>query len=241
MAYRRKAIHILKYKPDIIVVSECEHPDKLIFPNDCKNPSDVIWHGDNLNKGLGVFSYSNYRFELLSQHAPEIKNILPIKVTGGKIDFILFAIWANHPRDKPYQYVGQVWKAMHYYEDLFTELPTILTGDFNSNSIWDRKKRDFDHTRVVNHLAQKNITSCYHKYFKQEQGKEKHPTQYMYRHKDKPYHLDYCFASGILVSKLKKVSVGSHSEWCEYSDHCPVITTFLDRGDTCSQVSPLSI
>jgi exodeoxyribonuclease III len=32
MAFRKKADFILTYKPDILIVPECEHPDKLLFP-----------------------------------------------------------------------------------------------------------------------------------------------------------------------------------------------------------------
>lgn len=31
MAFRKKADFILTYKPDILVVPECEHPEKLVF------------------------------------------------------------------------------------------------------------------------------------------------------------------------------------------------------------------
>jgi exodeoxyribonuclease III len=48
----------------------------------------------------------------------------------------------------------------------------------------------------------------------------------MYRKKDKPYHLDYCFASGDFVKHLKQVEVGDHEFWCKYSDNVPVIVTF---------------
>jgi hypothetical protein len=41
-------------------------------------------------------------------------------------------------------------------------------------------------------FAAKGIESVYHKYFEQQQGKEAHPTFYLYRHQNKPYHMDYC-------------------------------------------------
>ena len=106
MAYRRKADYILKYKPDILIVPECEHPDKLKFKSDTPIPKDILWYGNNQNKGLGVFSYSNYKFKLLNIHNADLKIILPIAVTGGKIDFTLFAIWANNPQDRDYNYIG---------------------------------------------------------------------------------------------------------------------------------------
>lgn len=34
MAFRKKAEFILAYKPDIVVISECENPEKLKFSCD---------------------------------------------------------------------------------------------------------------------------------------------------------------------------------------------------------------
>ncbi|MEO7049872.1 MAG: hypothetical protein ABI091_31500, partial [Ferruginibacter sp.] len=100
-------------------------------------------------------------------------------------------------------------------------------GDFNSNTIWDYKKsRLGTHTAVVNQLENKRIFSAYHLYHKQAQGREKHPTFYMYRHKDKPYHIDYCFASADMIGRLKSVEVGGYDTWIKYSDHVPLIVTF---------------
>jgi exodeoxyribonuclease III len=38
MAYRKKAGFILKHQPDIVIVPECEHPDKLKFNKDTPAP-----------------------------------------------------------------------------------------------------------------------------------------------------------------------------------------------------------
>jgi len=48
----------------------------------------------------------------------------------------------------------------------------------------------------------------------------------MYRHQDKPYHIDYCFASKDIVNKLQSVEIGEYDFWMKYSDHVPVIVTF---------------
>jgi exonuclease III len=226
MAFRKKAEFILPYNPDIVVISECENPEKLKFSGDTKLPTDILWYGKNLNKGLGVFSYSNYRFQLFDCHNTDFKNILPIAVTGGKVNFTLFAIWANNPGDKDGQYITQIWKAINYYESLITENKTILIGDFNSNTIWDKPRREGNHTAVVNKLEAKKIYSTYHKYFNQLQGKEQHPTLYMYRNVNKPYHIDYCFVSNDFMEILESVEVGTYQDWTKYSDHKPLIINF---------------
>lgn len=226
MAFRKKAETILAYNPDIIVVPECENPEKLIFDKDHLIPRDSVWYGTNPNKGLGVFSYADYKLKLLDCHNPDFKNILPIAVTGGKIDFILFAIWANNPEDKDGQYITQIWKAFHFYESLLVENSAVFIGDFNSNSIWDKPRREGNHSTLVAKLASKNIESVYHKFHQQEQGKEDHPTLFMYRHRNKPYHLDYCFVSADFMEKLEHVEIGSFEDWSQYSDHCPLLVHF---------------
>jgi len=225
MAFRRKADIILTYLPDILIVPECEHPDKLKFKAGTPRPKDTLWFGANKNKGLGIFSYSDFRFKLLKRHNPALRMIIPIAVSGI-FDFTLYAIWANNPNDPDGHYITQVWKAIHHYDRLLTNRQTILIGDFNSNTIWDKPKREGNHSTVVERLKKKGIHSVYHKYFEQAQGKEQHPTLYMYRHKDKPYHIDYCFASEDMTNQLKSVEIGDYDFWMKYSDHVPVIVTF---------------
>ena len=225
MAFRKKAAAILKHKPDILIVQECEHPDKLKFNTELTAPKDILWFGTNPNKGLGIFSYSQFRFTPINTHNEKIKMVVPIAVSDGSFSFTLFAIWANNPADPDGQYVEQVWKALHHYGAQLSNKQTVLIGDFNSNTIWDRKYRAGNHSNVVKLLEEKGIHSSYHVKHKQTQGKEKHPTFYLYRHKDKPYHLDYCFLSADMLAKLQKISIGRHATWKPYSDHVPLIIT----------------
>ena len=226
MAFRKKVDFILTQKPDILIIPECEHPDKLKFNSDTTIPTDILWYGSNQNKGLGVFSYGNYKLKLLDIHNPDLKTILPISVTCESFSFILFAIWAYNPQDRDYNYIGQVWKAIQYYEEILKGNNIILAGDFNSNVIWDKLHRKSSHSMVVDKLVDFNIFSAYHKFLNQVQGMEIHPTFFMYRHKNKPYHIDYCFASADFIDKLENVEIGTHEEWKVHSDHNPVIITF---------------
>jgi exodeoxyribonuclease-3 len=229
MAFRKKAALILAHKPDILIVPECEHPDKLLFESGIPIPTDMLWFGKNVHKGLGIFSYSDLRFRVLDNHNEDLQMIIPIAVKGKKHAFNLFAVWANNPTDPDGQYVEQVWKALHHYAHLLTNSATVLAGDFNSNTIWDRKYRRGNHSHVVKFLQDKGIFSTYHLHHKQEQGTEEHPTLYMYRHKDKPYHIDYCFVSADMAKKLRSVEIGDFEYWTKYSDHVPVMATFNSR------------
>lgn len=227
MAYRKKADFILTHKPDILIIPECEHPDKLIFSVDTLQPTQTLWFGKNKNKGLAIFSYGNFKFTVLDVYNEDFKMIIPIAVTGGSIDFNLFAVWAYNLNDKDGKYITQVWKAIDHYDRLIRDNPTIIIGDFNSNTIWDYKKhRLSNHSSVVKALEEKGIFSTYHLHHKQTQGKEEHPTYFMYRHLNRSYHIDYCFASGDLIDKLENVEIGTHEQWAKHSDHNPLIVSF---------------
>lgn len=230
MAFRKKLPVILDLKPDIVIVPECERPDRFQFDLYPQKPSDIIWHGSNPNKGLGVFSFSKHKFTLLDCHNSSFKTVLPILVTGKKFDFILFAIWANNPMEKGGRYVEQVWKAIQFYDDLL-DRNTLLIGDFNSNTIWDKQHKEGSHSTVVKKLEEKGIRSVYHLFYEQDHGKESHPTFFTYRHKNKPYHIDYCFASDYFIKRLKHVEIGSYEKWTAYSDHKPLVVTFKSDQD----------
>lgn len=224
MAFRKKAIHIQNLSPDILVVPECEELDRLKFPEEFEMPRNRLWCGDNPHKGLGVFSFGGHELELLT-HNPEFKHVLPIKVYGA-FPFTLMAVWANNPRDPDGQYATQVFKALDYYRDLMKDTPVVLAGDFNSNIQFDKPNHPANHKALVDRLANMDISSCYHEYHRKPHGGEKTPTFFLYRHEDKPYHLDYIFASNSMQNSLKKVTIGEYEEYRRKSDHVPISAEF---------------
>jgi exonuclease III len=229
MKYRVKASKVLALAPDILIVPECENKERLNFEPLTQVPTDMLWYGSNPNKGLGIFSYSNFRIKLHEWHNPDFRMILPLLLTNGAEQYTLFAIWANNANDKNNQYIEQVWKAINYYEEHLSNSNTILIGDFNSNVIWDKKHKNGNHTSVVEYLQKKNIYSSYHRHFDERQGKETQPTLFMYRHLNKPYHIDYCFASEDLIQRVTSVEVGKYDIWRDLSDHMPVIINFTEK------------
>lgn len=223
MAFRKKAASIIELNPDILVVPECENREKLLLPKWEKQPESILWTGLNPNKGLGVFTFNNYKIIQEEYYADDIKYVVPVKVKAPNSIFSLLAIWANNPKDKDGCYVEQVWKGIQLYNKLIKKTKTIIAGDFNSNKIWDSQHRKWSHTSVVNELGKKGITSAYHSHFQEEHGLEKVNTLYLHRHTNKPYHIDYCFLSSDLTQKLKSVSVGNFDTWIKHSDHMPLI------------------
>lgn len=223
-AFRKKNERILSHSPDIMVVAECEHPDKLKFGKLTPKPSGYLWFGDNPNKGLAVFSYSDYSLKVMDLYDPQYRYVIPIEVTSGGVSYIMFAVWAmGNPKEPDKSYIGQVWLAMNHYKDLLNEESVILIGDFNSNAIWDRKARVGNHTDVVNLLANEGIHSLYHRSSQTLHGEEKDHTFFMYRKREKPYHIDYCFLSEQLISPSTTLEIGTYDEWCGLSDHVPLM------------------
>ncbi|MNF90417.1 Endonuclease/Exonuclease/phosphatase family protein [compost metagenome] len=224
MAFRKKAEFILTEQPDILIVPECENQERLLFGSNAKQPVEIFWYGDNPHKGIGVFSYSDFKIKLLDIHNSDFKYVLPLSVYNDKITLTIFAIWAQKPENHD-NYTEQVWNAVHFYNDLLDDENIILAGDFNSNSIWDKPRRESNHSNLVDFLKNKNILSTYHYFHNQIQGQEKDKTLFMQRKFDRPYHIDYCFASSNLIKKLKNVEIGAYEKWTKHSDHKPLSIT----------------
>jgi len=207
-------------------VPECENEKKLQFGKLTPTPNDFLWFGDNENKGLGIFSYSDYKLNLI-EYTTRFRYIIPFQIKG-KINFNLFAVWAmDNKQNSEERYIAQVWLGIKYFENLLNET-TIIVGDFNSNTIWDNKSRIANHSDVVNYLDSLNIHSIYHRQYKENQGKESQPTLFMYRKLNKPYHIDYCFASYKFIQQEYNFQIGDYNDWIKYSDHVPIMIDFKE-------------
>jgi exodeoxyribonuclease III len=227
-SFRTKNAKIMALQPDILIVSECENPDKLKFGKLTPTSSDHYWHGDSDNRGIGIFSYSAYKIRLLDIFNPSFRYILPFQISSDEHSLTLFAIWAMNNKEFPEaRYIGQIWLAINYYKDLLND-STILLGDFNSNKIWDYKDRVGNHTDVVNMLKEHNIFSLYHEQNCLIHGEETKPTFFMQRNPNKPYHIDYCFASKRLIDSGYSFAIGDYDDWIDKSDHAPIIINMIN-------------
>ncbi|MEP0212826.1 MAG: hypothetical protein ABJD66_06415 [Cellulophaga sp.] len=86
MAFRKKAEFILNENPDIIVVPESESPEKLKFKKGIILPSDIFWYGDNPNKGIGVYSYSDFKISISDLHNPDFRYVIPLSIRNKDIE-----------------------------------------------------------------------------------------------------------------------------------------------------------
>lgn len=223
MAFRKKYEKVLSLAPDLLVLQECENDKKLKDALSQFDHNQVIWHGNNQHKGVAIISFNSIKIELIEDHKLEFEYIIPLKLTNGSLEINLFCIWAMpHKTIRARRYIGQVWAAINYYSPYLTQ-ESILIGDFNSNAIWDEKRRVGNHTDVVNLLLEKDIQSIYHLKNNCAHGLEQDPTFFLVKNIEKTYHMDYCFASNRLISKKTTIKIGQYEEWIKLSDHMPVI------------------
>ena len=80
------------------------------------------------------------------------------------------------------------------------------------------------HSGLVEKLESLGLVSVYHTLRGEIQGQELTPTQFMYRNRAKPYHLDFAFVSKALSSSCEFL-IGNPGEWIHKSDHMPLILT----------------
>jgi hypothetical protein len=208
----KKLVAAQKIAADILVIPEC--------PKLSKTSSHELWFGDNPRKGLAVIAGSDFVLERLELDIELPLYVIPIQVRAP-VPFLLLAVWAkNEGAD---QYVRGVNRAVSLCEELIQSQPTVILGDFNSNTIWDSSHpKNQNHSSLVSRLNSLGLESSYHTHFSEQQGQESRPTFFMYRHETKPYHIDYGFIPAKWCAVLRSVKVGTFDEWGEISDHMPL-------------------
>lgn len=224
----RKKYHLLDiFDADILIIQECENPCESIDAYKVWSGDRYLWIGNNKSKGLGIFSRKGALLELLDwsdiniNYKNEVlESFLPCRVNGS---FILLGVWTKHAKSEVFGYIGQFWKYLKLHKVKFINEDIMIAGDFNSNTIWDKWDRWWNHSDVVNELSELHIESLYHHLLKEAQGEETTHTFYHQRKLDKPYHIDYAFASKALIDNYISFEIGSPDFWLEHSDHMPII------------------
>lgn len=138
--------------------------------------------------------------------------------------FLLGAVWTTATRDRARSY-RQVHDALRLHRELMLGNDLVLLGDFNNEA----KYRGF-WTDLIELVESFGLVSAYHTFFGEDFGKETRPT---HSHKGKvesPFHLDYCFVPRAWGDRIEAVSVGSHAEWADVSDHMPLVLDVVTQG-----------
>lgn len=152
------------------MIQECARPER--------QATRCVWFGDNPKQGILVRVANPFQVHALPVRDGVPNFVVPAAVTGP-VSFTMFCVWAKGKQ--PYSYVAGVVKAVHLYRDMIAASPTVLIGDFNSNARWDPEHiPEFNHSTLVELLAELNIVSAYHKFFAERHGHETKPTYYFH-------------------------------------------------------------
>jgi exonuclease III len=222
MALDKKFDFISTLGGDVLVIQECSR--KSIDRIKEYEGYGAFWYGENKNKGLGIIARSPWKITEPREFG--LQWIAASRITGP-ISLDVIGVWACGKQDYEKRYIRQVHGLIDVLEKSGLSENTILLGDFNSNSVWDKNYNSHGHTSAVARLHDLGLFSAYHGYFGEKQGSEISPTLYFRKQRSAGYHIDYIFMTTPLLESLKSVMIGSHDDWILHSDHMPL---FADIG-----------
>lgn len=218
-ALRRKFKQLDALDADILVIQECEDPAQSTAEYRAWAGAHA-WIGYGKNKGIGIFPRRGQSIERLAWPENGFELFLPVRV-GGTVDVL--GVWTQRSANSGFGYIGQFWNYLQLHKTAFGP-NTIIAGDFNSNAIWDKPRRTWNHSDCLRELEELGFRSLYHYVINEQHGQERHPTFYLHRHVTKPYHIDFVFAhSDRLGGNAIDAQVGTVDDWLAFSDHMPVI------------------
>jgi len=218
--FREKILLFSPATTDVLVIQECENTEKSQALYRAAG-WDFHWISENQHRGLGIFVPLRRRCKKLSWGITDCQYFLPVEVRDK---IIIVGVWAMGGKSKSTSYAGQITRFLDSNAHRLNSNKIVLIGDFNSNAIWDKRHRVANHTANDKRLVDVGLTSLYHREKSEEQGKETTPTFYMYRKKEKPYHIDYVYLPEKIL-ETASIDVGCPDQWLQYSDHMPLFIT----------------
>jgi len=223
--FRDKYKKVLKYDPDIYVISEAERPEKYANNPKYKDYLDFCSNGFWLggykdgklyeDKGVLIFAKKDIKLENNLWNSKK-KYFLSVKV-DDVLDIV--GVWTQP------KYVEEVIPYLRIYADKIKESDNILfCGDFNSNKQFNDEHKGKDHCDMVKLFNSMGLYSAYHKIYGEKHGEESIPTEFQTFDETRPFHLDYIFSKPDFVKNLE---IGTYEEYVKkenrLSDHVPLI------------------
>jgi exonuclease III len=217
--FREKYRVISSLDADVYVVQECEDPSQQTGEY-AAWAGRYLWVGDSKFKGLGVFAKNSLSIEPLKWDLSGVQFFLPFAVNS---QLTIVGVWTKFTTEPRLDYVDQVWSLLSRHRQELERTPCLLTGDFNSNSCWDKKYGSKCHSKLVEELRKSGLISIYHALTGDSHGGESTPTLVRDHAGVRTYHIDYAFLSGALMPHVECFTIGNRQEWRIHSDHMPLV------------------
>ncbi|WP_231377442.1 endonuclease/exonuclease/phosphatase family protein [Arthrobacter sp. 162MFSha1.1] len=214
MGFAKKRALVEALKPDIAILAETSQ--RHIAETEA---TFKAWVGSNPHKGLGVIGFTN-RSYMLHEADALLPWHIPFTVDGLNI----IGLWA-HVRDKDLKYVRVTHEIVSRHADFLTSAPSLIIGDFNSNTVWDREHPGRNHSMLVERLQGLGLQSVYHRANGDAHGAETSKTYFHTKRLHFGHHIDYAFLSEACRGSL---AIGNHEDWLKYSDHMPLILDIVE-------------
>lgn len=212
--FARKQAALMALEPDLAVICEIREREAKEIPG-----ANVLWTGRPDAKGMAIVGRNGWTVERIAEGSQA--HVLAVKGSRAGTAVTLAGVWTLQAEGS---YVRPVITAL---DELAGHLSgdVILAGDFNANPVFRGKPR-FDEARL--RLLDRGLESLWHEQSGEVHGAEVTPTLYWTWNRDRPFHVDYVFATPGLRTRCRELRIGSFEDWVEakISDHVPLIADF---------------
>lgn len=211
--FEKKLAALEQLTPDIAVISEALAP--------AKETNQLLWFPSNASRlGIQVRAFNDFRLRRLKRD-PELPNcVVPLRVTGGAVDFNLLAVW-TWPAPS---YTRAFHNGLCAYARLLQRGPAVVAGDFNGNPMFDKAKARVKWwTTGFDQLHGAGLVSAYHRFHGFDYGCEVHATHHFLRRPERPFHIDFCFVPQVWAERRLEVQIAKDGDWPALSDHFPLV------------------
>ncbi|WP_223252959.1 endonuclease/exonuclease/phosphatase family protein [Arthrobacter sp. AFG7.2] len=207
MGFAKKRPLVEALNPDIASLPEASQRDI----EETEAPFKA-WVGSNPHKGLGIVGFTNRSYRL-----HEAGMLLPWHIPFSVDGLNVIGLW-SHVRDKDLKYVRVTHGIIDRHASFLSSAPSLIIGDFNSNTVWDQEHPGRNHSMLVTKLEALGLQSVYHRSQGLPHGEEIIKTYFHTKKLRFGHHIDYAFLGGKSASMA-----GRPEDWLTYSDHMPLI------------------
>lgn len=214
---------LMALAPDLAIIGEATaagvaalSPESALCSEPLEGPSGLC---------VAIIGNNGWRLEKLAEATD--RHVLAARAIKNDRALTIVGVWMLPEKG---DYIMPCVRALREMKGHLTG-EVIVAGDFNAHPQFDEGKasgRRF--SALLEALGDAGLESLWHTTRGELHGQESAATFFKNLRADKPFHIDYMFASPSLAQRCRSLAVGEHSAWAgmKLSDHAPLIA---DIGD----------